>query len=52
MLYYVKLAALSIKTISRTLNSSSFADINSLVRCATPAPEVRRFHPEFDDLNL
>ena len=32
MLYYVKLAALSIKTICRTLNSFCFSDISSLVR--------------------
>ena len=52
MLYYVKLTVLYIKTISRTLNSFSFADISSLARCATPAPEVRRSHLEFDDLDL
>ena len=32
MLYYVKLAALSIKTIYRTLTLFVFSDISSLVR--------------------
>ena len=52
MLYYVKLTALSIKAISRTLNYFSFADIRSLVRFAPPAPEVSPSLPKFDDLDL
>ena len=54
MLYYVKLTALLIKTISRTLTLLVLqnADIHSLMRCAPPAPEVRLSRPKFDDLDL